>query len=118
MASYNRQDLTCGMTVWAYAFQETREKESMLLSQVPVKGRISYTNTPALECFTPGRAGRFFVPFKKNSETEYAWSKAVRLWSRNFADTEEEAKQAYNRSVDCKIKWYQEKIRQLEEAKL
>lgn len=113
-----RQNLLCGMAVWAYAFQETRQKDSMSLNQMPVKGRISYTDCEMDGCFAPGRTGRFFVPFRKNSETEYAWSKAIKLSSRYFADTKEEATEDYNRVIDKNIKWYQEKIRELEGAKI
>lgn len=113
-----RQNLLCGMAVWAYAFQETRQKDSMSLNQMPVKGRISYTDCEMDGCFAPGRTGRFFVPFRKNSETEYAWSKAIKLSSRYFADTKEEATEDYNRVIDKNIKWYQEKIRELEGTKI
>lgn len=113
-----RLNMQCGMIVWAYEFQETQQKESMHLSQAPIKGRISYTACEAQGCFAPGRRGGFFVPFRKNSETQYAWSKAIRLSSRHYADTEEEAREDYNRIIDKNIKWYQEKIKDLEGMKI
>ena len=50
-----RQNLLCGMVVWAYAFQETRQKDSMSLNQMPVKGRISYTDCEMDRLLRPGQ---------------------------------------------------------------
>lgn len=108
-----RMHLNCGDVVWAFAFAETASKDNMRLMQKPVKGRLANSN---------GRRfiGRMdvFVPFRKGLETEYAWSKAVSLGARCFAGSEAEAAEAYNARVDRVIRWYEEKIKELQEKKI
>lgn len=113
-----KNDLMSGTVIWAYAFHENSTKDGMRLNQKPVKGRLSVEKSPAYgDTFNPERTPYWFVPFMKNSETDYAWSKAVRVYARNYADTEEEARDAYNRLIDKNIEWYREKIANLEKMK-
>lgn len=106
-----------GSVVWAYAFTETREKTKSSLKQVPVKGRLSchkYGLGPeGGDAFAPGLRPRFFVPFRKGSETDYAWSKAIDISSRCYADTEGEATQGYNQLIENHIAWYDARIQEL-----
>lgn len=112
MAIYETMDeknrLQAGTVVWAYAFQENSMKEGMLLSQKPVKGCIIHDSIYS----------NMFAPFKKNKEPELALSKAINVYGRNFADTEEEAKEGYNQLIEKRIEWYQNKISLLKDAKL
>lgn len=92
-----------GSVVWAYAFKETHTKDGMRLKQKPVKGRVT---------------GRRFIPFKKNSQTEYAMSKAIAVDSRNYADTEAEAIEGYNELISRIIMQHEKDIKALEAEKL
>ena len=115
---HEKEALVCGTVVWAYEFQENSKKEGMSLIQKPIKGRISCESHEMIGVFEPGQRSRFFIPFKKNSEVEYAWSKAIRIYNRNFADTEIEAQIEYNQLIDYQISWYQDKIASLGTMKI
>ena len=45
----------------------------------------------------------FFVPFRRNSETEFAKSKAVQIDSRMYADTYKECVELFNSLVNEKV---------------
>lgn len=51
----------------------------------------------------------FFVPFKSGSETEFAKSKAVRIYFRVYADIYEECVKLFNSLVNVKVKWFLER---------
>ena len=56
----------------------------------------------------------FFVPFKRNSGTEFAKSKAVQIDSRMYADTYEECVELFNGLINEKVEWF---LKRAEETK-
>lgn len=111
-----------GSVMWAYEFELNSKKEHPVLNCTPVKGRICVSpicfNEDERHVFNPERAPRMFVPFKKNSETEYAWSRAVSLHARCYADTETEAIEGYNQRIQKCIDWHNERIAELKEKQI
>lgn len=60
---------------------------------------------------------RYFVPYKKNGK-ELAFSKAVLVDSRWYADTEAQAIDGYNKLLEKEIEKLKQKISELEGEKL
>lgn len=123
MARYEGYDgvrqLRNGSVVWAYEFQQTSKHDGLYLNQPPIKGRLGFIDCMGADNnFSPLCRPRYFVPFKKGSEDDYAWSKAIALHSRCYADTEEEAIQGYNDLVAREIAWHQDRINKLEEYRI
>lgn len=107
--------VTCGMHVWASAFRLTENKASLSLRQEPVPGIAAYSQyeiatgpeipgKPGTGRDMSGMAARWFVPFKKNSE-DPAWSKAVRIESRDIASTRAEAEEMYRDRILAEADW-------------
>lgn len=92
--------------IWSCNFEPTNAKEAAKYSCTPIKGMLTINDdleteqgdNPTHDGFytTP----RYFVPFKKNAKgcdlDDLAWSKAVNLRSRRYADTEDECIEIYN----------------------
>ena len=57
----------------------------------------------------------FFVPFKRNSKTEFAKSKAVQIDSRMYADTYEECVELFNSLVNEKVEWFLKRVEETKE---
>lgn len=72
--------------IWAYAYDVNNETEHARTRCKPILGEINFS---------------MFYPYKKG--TTERMQRGVSKWSRSFADTEEEAKQAYNALVMQRI---------------
>ena len=95
--------LPVGTKLWAYAFTLDSHKENMALKQEPVLGQV-----------TEGKYGSLhFAPIKKSGDG-LVLSKSIHIDGRDYADTEEEAKDGYNEKVQDAIRWHQERISALE----
>ena len=97
-----------GDEIWAYAFTYSNNKINKAGYQQPILGQLQDRNQ---EMQTPKRNGyqysiiRYFVPYKKGKK-ELAWSKAVTLEAREYAETEHEAYLEYNRLVRLAQNWH------------
>lgn len=95
--------------IWGCNFEPTSTKESKQYSCTPVKGMLTLHDDLKNEQDPNASRGgfyttpRYFVPFKKNAKgcdlEDLAWSKAVNIRSRVYADTEDECIEAYNECV-------------------
>lgn len=115
----DRQQLVPGSIVWGYAFRrpDRRSDTQMRLFQKPVQGKIASVKRDTPVSFD-GNTPRYFVPLKKNSDTECSWSKVIDIDSRDYADTEEEAIEAYNKKIEWAIHNVKEELKELEEMKI
>lgn len=100
--------------IWSCNFEPTNAKEAAKYSCTPIKGMLTINddleteqgNNPTHNGFytTP----RYFVPFKKNAKgcdlEDLAWSKAVNIRARVYADTEAECLETYNDLIMRNIK--------------
>ena len=96
-----------GHEIWAFAFVYANDKINKSNFQVPVLGQLQDRNGPPLpqlppRGFTPIQ---YFVPYRKGKK-ELAWSKAVRVEARSYADTETEAQIAYNKRIALAQNWH------------
>lgn len=99
--------LALGRSIWAYAFTTDSHEKDMLLRQEPVLGEI-----------TEGKYGSlYFTPYRKDGNG-LASSRAVKLESRHYADTLEEAIDGYNAEVKAQIEWHRQCIGDLEKQML
>lgn len=100
--------------IWACGYSHTSTKDAKHYRCKPVKGMITYqhynADTEREKCqqYSHTAHPRYFVPFRKNSNEEtlddLAWSKAVRIDARVYADTEQESIEQYNAKVVKSIK--------------
>lgn len=95
-----------GTKLWACAYKFDNNKITMGLISKPVYGMLrgyawDYEKITEEESYSS-----FFVPFKRNSETEFAKSKAVQIDSRMYADTYEECVELFNSLVNEKVEWF------------
>lgn len=115
-------EIKAGSFVWAYAFRHNTSKESMALKQEPVYGMLAADSAKspheALMARLPCPRAAFFIPCKQNSVTELAWSRAVRVESREYASTREEAVRMYNCRIKAAIGWHRKAMSELESALL
>lgn len=108
---YNRDDayhMTNHKIIWSCNFEPTNAKESAKYSCTPIKGMLTINDDLKSEQGdNPTHDNyytfpRYFVPFKKTAKgcnlEDLAWSKAVSIRARIYADTETECIEAYN---DC-----------------
>lgn len=100
--------------IWSCNFEPTNAKETAKYSCTPIKGMLTINDdleteqgdNPTHDGFytTP----RYFVPFKKNAKgcdlEDLAWSKAVNIRARVYADTEAECLETYNDLIMRNIK--------------
>lgn len=99
--------------VWACAYKHTNSKNEKQLYCKPVKGMITTSHYNAeserhnMDSYRLNYP-EYFVPFRKNATDltleNLAWSKAVCLESRYYADTEAEAIEQYNALILTSIK--------------
>lgn len=112
-----------GDIVWAYAYTASNNKEDKKYYCKPTKGVISadYMNHPFALSPTSRHGAqqkaRYFIPQKKNGNG-YAWSKAVKIDARHYANTETEAIAGYNRLIDSAIDFHKKKIDELNADKI
>ena len=94
-----------GMRVWATAYALNGDRTAVSQRVPPVQGELS-----AVRRDWPGRTSRasggkpvkYFVPYGKTGRP--MWSKAVRLESRMYADTEDEAVMLYDMLINEEAK--------------
>ena len=121
-----RQHKKIGDIIWACAYKPNGKKEGKALYQKPVKGQFVMGYTESMHEDNMKRYANsykgltdpwtYFVPYKKNGEL--AWSKAVHISSRNYADTYEECVEMYNAKLDTCINWHKEAIAQIETLRI
>lgn len=116
--SYSRETAKgrkCGDAVWACAFEFNMKKNAFGLSQEPIQGMLSYTD---YEDRHPEYNGpnsphinhpRYFIPMNSKG-TGYAWSKAVHIESRAYADTYDKCSGIYEEMVKNWIDWFKSGI--------
>ena len=86
--------------VWAYACELHKTTTGRMNLHPPVFGVLDDY------CFTPiGKNGKL------------ANSKQVKQYTREYAETYEEAKEKYNKKIDDVIKYYEEQIERLKKNK-
>lgn len=107
-----------GMAVWASAYRSGDLKSQSRLRQTPVRGLATYLKSGPCD-YEPGKPypatsfrARYFVPFRKDSD-EPAWSRAVRIESRDVAMTGEDAVRAYNARIREEIRAAKDKLARL-----
>ena len=108
------ENIKPGAKLWACAYKFDNNKITMGLISKPVYGMLrgyawDYEKITEEESYSS-----FFVPFKRNSETEFAKSKAVQIDSRMYADTYEECVELFNSLVNEKVEWF---LKRAEETK-
>lgn len=113
-----KSNLKVGDSIWACAYEFTMNSKSMKNIQKPIKGVLTTSRDKKNNdsFIALGETGtdyiRYFVPYKKN-EIDLSWSRAVEVYSRKFATTEEEATELYNKLIDEYIAHYTEMIERL-----
>lgn len=110
------EKLPPGTKIWACAYDFDNNKTTMGLISKPVYGMLrGYAwNYEDKEITEEDSYSSFFVPFKRGSETEFAKSKAVQIYSRVYADTHEECVELFNSLVNEKVEWF---LQRAEETK-
>lgn len=98
------ENIKTGTKLWACAYEFDNNKITMGLISKPIYGMDrgygwNYENIAEEELYAS-----FFVPFRNGSKTEFAKSKAVRIYSRVYADTYEECVGLFNSLVNEKVK--------------
>lgn len=88
--------------LWAYTYEFDSNKITMGLISKPVYGMARGYGWDYEEIAKKKSYSSFFVPFKRNSETKFAKSKAVQINSRIYADTYEECVELFNSLVNEK----------------
>lgn len=105
------EKLNPGTKLWACAYEFDNNKITMGLISKPVYGMLrgyGWDNEDK-EVTEEKSYSSFFVPFRNGSKTEFAKSKAVRIYSRVYADTYEECVELFNSLVNEKVKWFLER---------
>lgn len=95
--------------VWACAYEHTSSKNEKYLYCKPTKGMLTALSFNfESEVHSTNSYPLYFVPFRKNAKDltleNLAWSKAVHLTARCYADTEAESIEQYNELVLASIK--------------
>lgn len=103
-----------GTKLWACAYRFDNNKITMGLISKPVYGMLRGYAWDYEEIAEEKSYSSFFVPFKRNSETEFAKSKVVQIDSRMYADTYEECVELFNSLVNEKVEWF---LKRAEETK-
>lgn len=111
-----RRNLKSGTLIYACAYSYTGTKEHRRFFSEPTLGILSYTDKPYFKD-TINKADsqiRYFIPYKKNSKDlsydNLAFSKAVKLDARYYAETEQECKEIYNSLIQRNIDWHLSEI--------
>lgn len=105
--TYKYAQLPCNKVVWGYAYSGAAGIKGGKLRQTPVLGILTLSSTnfnddirypdhvpPEVKS---GTSPKYFTPF--NADGTPCCSKSVRAWSRNYADTKEEAIRGYNKLI-------------------
>lgn len=103
-------EFNVGDIVYAYAFKETESRDQLRYIQKPILGILTKFNHPDNEqgeLFKSQTKPRYFVPFKKNSTSELAWSKSVQASARHYEQTEAKAIQEFNEIIKKVIRQHE-----------
>ena len=113
MAITNANGRKPGDTVWAFAYRNDDRVRGQKLRQIPVRGMLLsdyYKGAKNVDvCIDPNGWPSWFVPFGKNGQP--VMSSAVRVESRKYADTKDEAVKEYNLDVKREIEKNEAAIR-------
>lgn len=104
-----------GDIAYACAYEYTHDKNGKCKYQKPIRGMFTAGDTEAKnnEYISKGQTNiRYFVPFKKNKE-DLAWSKAVTIYARCYATTQQECITLYNKLIQANIDWHEHEIEKL-----
>ena len=100
-----------GTEVYGLAFRYDRDKEKIALKAHPVLGRLCvcrYDDASEAKYHAIGdNTVRYFVPLAKSGKL--AWSKAVHVESRCYADDLADATAWYNEMVRDAARWLRDK---------
>lgn len=109
--NYNEiRNIKPGTKLWACAYEFDNNKITMGLISKPIYGMTKGYGWDYEKVTEEESYASFFVPFRSGSETEFAKLKAVRIYSRVYADTYEECVELFNSLVDEKVKWFLERV--------
>lgn len=96
-----------GTVIWAFAYQFHSTKEGMLLLQAPVKGILlcckdkkqyeEWLKNPKDYKFQ--HTDMYFIPFSKKDPNTPSFSKAISIYGRKYAYTEQDAWNGYYQDV-------------------
>ena len=108
-----------GAAVWASAFTLKHGKDGAMYYTAPVRGELccdcrESSDRAAREA--GDRTVRYFVPYKKNGGL--AWSRAVSVDARMYADTEQEAAALFNAQVDRSVDWFERRVKEIRAYRL
>lgn len=98
-----------GSIVWACNYKLNSKGTGKIFYSKPVEGMLMLGNTQeshnrrAKSGYTKPN---FFVPFRKKN-TDLAWSKAVSVYSRCYADSKEECTELFEDIINKEIKKHQ-----------
>ena len=92
-----------GTVLWGFAYKFTSTKENMRLSQTPVKGMLlCHADRKHYEEFLTNPNDykfhfkpAYFVPFSQKTPDKLLFSKAVSIYGRRYAETENDAWDGY-----------------------
>lgn len=111
-----------GDIVWACNYKQTSNKERKLLKQPPVFGQLTLGKDKESDEYNRKNYYSYkpiyFVPFKKNSKNELAWSKAVHIESRYYATNLIDCINIYNQLLDNVINWHLSEIASINKDKV
>ena len=109
-----------GDIVWACAYTPTSNKEEKYCYCKPIKGRLMPYNREHLndkltdlETNPEKYDIAYFIPFKKNG-IGLAYSKAVSMFARCYANTKEACDELYKELITEQIDWHKAEIKKLE----
>lgn len=108
---------TPGQVIWACAYELNSKGTGKLGYSKPIQGMLMLGDTESSHDWNEKhgyKTPRYFVPFKKNNK-DLAWSKAVSIYSRRYADSKEECLEYFKDIINEEIKIHKERIRVLEE---
>ena len=89
----HQNNLPIGKPIWGFAYKVDNETNRAVLKQTPVLGIIDGKSSYHTQ----------FTPFSKTNPKQLAKSKTVNASARTYADTEQEAIDAYNELVQKRI---------------
>ncbi len=123
MTSYDviNNKLKSGTKLYACAYEYSLSKEHKQFYSKPVLGVLSFTNKSYEkdQIDTYNGYPEYFIPYKKNrSDDSYdnlAFSKAVSIYARYYAETETECAELYNSLIQNNIDWHKKEIEKLKE---
>lgn len=115
-------NIKIGDTIWACAYEYTSTKEQKGLHQKPIFGMIThvkYSDMHAKYSDASLYGAKYFIPFKKDAKSfdisNLAWTKAVSIYSRQYATNELDCRNLYNQLIQRNIDWHTREIQKLKD---